>query len=393
MKRLYDNRIWLCLMVLSFFNPTSLKFIPVTVIIYNIIQVIKLGVILLLLFYYFFNRRLSKPFLLGLLYVLTELITTILNGVLTYDVVLEELIILGIIIMTENAIRYNFNNFFYSLYLVLSILTVINILTVFIWKNGIPYATLYTNVENPLYFLGIDNALIKRYLPVVFCSYHSLFLNNKFKNKGLMSIKWSIILNILCFVSLIRAGTSTGIMVYFIVLCLMIVYSLGLKGKVPSKIIILIYIIFFVSVVVLGSQGVITKTIAGIFGKDAGFTGRSLLWIQAIKQIIRRPLIGYGQIGDTISIWGAVFSSHNMFLELLIHGGILLLSVYLYITFSALHNLKKSKFGYYNSVIVMILGYWIDGILEVGIAPYYFIFLVLCFYPNIRYKNSWIVKY
>lgn len=67
---------------------------------------------------------------------------------------------------------------------------------------------------------------------------------------------------------------------------------------------------------------------AGLFGKDATFTGRTSAWASAIAMIIRKPVLGYGYISskDMQSLLGAsaFVNTHNTLLQILVNGGLVL---------------------------------------------------------------------
>lgn len=66
-----------------------------------------------------------------------------------------------------------------------------------------------------------------------------------------------------------------------------------------------------------------------LLGRDAGFTGRSLLWEQALELIKQKPLLGWGNDPEIIQIWGGYFSSHNQLLDIAARGGLLTLFLYI----------------------------------------------------------------
>lgn len=84
---------------------------------------------------------------------------------------------------------------------------------------------------------------------------------------------------------------------------------------------IAVYILFFVAVVLAGIDSSFLTSITSALGRSNTFTGRASLWYGAVNLIRSSPWVGYGYTAGNISIWGGSFSSHNMFLELMIQGG------------------------------------------------------------------------
>ena len=78
-------------------------------------------------------------------------------------------------------------------------------------------------------------------------------------------------------------------------------------------------------------------------------TGRSLIWSVVLELSAKRPLLGYGYtsalslLPTDPRLFNVAAHAHNMFLELLFAGGIVLLGIFLYVsyrTFVAMYQLR-----------------------------------------------------
>ena len=85
-----------------------------------------------------------------------------------------------------------------------------------------------------------------------------------------------------------------------------------------------------------------------LFGKDATFTGRIYIWRVALAQIIRSPIWGYGKYGTQYAILPSEYEyawtmAHNQILDLMLRGGIIILSLWLCVLLVIMRTNRKTK--------------------------------------------------
>lgn len=376
MSKYFNNKFFLAFLIIPFFNPSSLQYIPNTLQLYNVVQLWKLIVILLIILAYLLRRRLSTIVGLIILFECYAIGISWINGIFDIKVITNALIAIAISMLTELAIKNNLELFLKTICSILIILVVINFSLSLKFPNGLSSATLYTNLQNPIYFLSIDNGMIKTLLPPLILS-TLLFFQVKQKKIYKRYKVWIILLNIISFITLLIVGSSTGIVVYLVFISTLLLYTYVMKRKYPMKFILVIYLSFFAWVVIGGARLKIIDTAAGLFGKTGTFTGRTTLWINSIQKIIERPFLGYGYTSGIIDIWGGNFSSHNLLLELVIQGGIGLGVLFLFLTIYAIQRLKYASLDDFNIIAVGIFAFLLVGLFEVGISEMYFVLLVL----------------
>jgi O-antigen ligase len=88
----------------------------------------------------------------------------------------------------------------------------------------------------------------------------------------------------------------------------------------------------FFSVVLFRLQNLFSFLIEGILHKGLSFTGRTDIWDTAISQFLASPFLGYGyaQSGKVYRLKkGKYYHAHNVFLELLMEGGVFALICFL----------------------------------------------------------------
>ena len=395
MSKYFDRSWFLFLILFPFFNPNALKYIQGLTLLYDFIQVWKLMAIFIIIYFYLCKRRISSVVMFIIIFESLSVTTSLINGIYNSKVFTNALLAIGISMFTELAIRNNFEKFCLVSMYIFGILAIINWLLCITFPNGLKVATLYVNWKNPLYFIGIDNAIIKDLL--LFMMFFSLnkYGNYKFskqsdKNKDL--IFWAM--NFICFTTLLIVQSATGLLVYVIYLALLFIFNSILKIKVSYKLVLLIYIIVFLIIVVLGSDSDIIVAITNLLGRSYTFSGRTRLWARALKMILQKPLLGYGYTSGNIEMWGGFFSAHNIFLELAIQGGFLCLTVFLWMILYVLKANKNSDIKYFNVVFLTIFAYLLVGLMETGINIGFYMALVLAVHSNDKYlAKDIVIKY
>lgn len=384
MKKLYSTFSFWFVILFPFFNPTSLKYIPTLNGVYDLIQVWKLLVIVFIIAIYIMGRRISLPIILICLLQIISITTSLLNGISDTKIYTNALLAIGFSIITEIAILNDFNKYIKTLFGILISIMSINCLLCLIYPDGLKMASLYTNWKNPMFFVGIDNALIKEIIPfLVIAYYFRLCDDNAIINRR--KTGWIFLYtNVICFITLLVANSATGIVTFILFTVLIWTYSIWNNRRFSYKILLLAYLVFFLGVIVLGSNLQIISSITSFFGRTNTFTGRTWLWKNAINLITERPILGYGYTSGNIRIWGGMFSSHNMFLEMTIQGGLLYLGIFLLITFYAIRQNVNAKVNYSNVIFAGIFSYLIIGLLEVGINTFYYMLIILACYPDLK---------
>lgn len=109
--------------------------------------------------------------------------------------------------------------------------------------------------------------------------------------------------------------------------------------------------VFSFLVVGLQIQKYFEWLIVDVLQKDLTLSGRKYIWASAIANIVKKPVFGYGTTSGgrlEINRYSVGFSkatqfSHNVFLEILIQGGIVAMVFFVLIYIGASISLKKHK--------------------------------------------------
>jgi O-Antigen ligase. len=136
-------------------------------------------------------------------------------------------------------------------------------------------------------------------------------------------------------------------------------------------------------------------------GKGLG-GGRELLWPQLLLYITDKPLFGYGinqaseYLQSTVALMGdRDLSSHNIYLEILLRGGILLLSFFIILfyriwgSFYSISNNRMSRIAASGFLAFLFLG---TGI-PLGVMDNIVLNTFLWFYWGVASGNTWITNH
>lgn len=195
--------------------------------------------------------------------------------------------------------------------------------------------------------------------------------------------KW-LLEYLICIASVVISKSSTGTIVLVVELIYLALYRLiGRENRFNSKFMTLViscvYIIF-----VTGNTALFGNVIYALTGKSSNLSTRLVIWKNSFDYIARHPIIGGGYtFGDEFqSMLGNLHfsSTHNMVVQIMFYGGIVLLAVFIYMVIHLVKNasiIREQKIAYVVfGVVLMIL---IEGLTEslVGSVKIYILLQIL----------------
>lgn len=372
-------RTWLPFLIFPFFNPTGLKYISGLKILYDGFQAWKLCACLIILIFYLKRNRLSKFWLLCFFFQGALIVTSLMNDVYDSKIITNMLIAISLVMMTEMCVCSCFNEYINQLWRIDAVLVFVNFLLAIAFPKGLTFATLYKSTTNPLFFLGIDNALASQLIPFTFLATLRWAMNVKDKGQCQRNNLKLIGSYAVALGTLMIAGSATGIFVVSVFIILTIQFTFIKKSKIPYKLAVGLYITFFMVIIVIQSNNFIVDLISGMLGRSATFTGRSLLWKMAIDEILKKPFLGYGYTTGNIKVWGGMYSSHNMFLEILLQGGLFSGVLFIAITWISIKRNVKSPIWLSNSVFMAVFCILLKGLMETSIPTFYYILITIAY--------------
>lgn len=243
-----------------------------------------------------------------------------------------------------------------------------------------------------LYYLGNDNVLYTVSANVKALKGVSLNRNG-FMEIGLFAIlaslialfqKKHIILNtiniLICIYAIILTKSATSL-ICLIVFGILVVLKKVFQNKNFYKLIILIYVLFFLGIVFFVSfSNEIFSVISELFNRSASLTGRTNIWDVTFDIIIKKPIFGYGIDTDILLLNGIEENDpHNGLLYMILTQGIIGLIFTIVIIFKILKSssllIKMNHFNYLIFVFVFI--WFIRALVESSLSYTHYSFWIL----------------
>ena len=240
-----------------------------------------------------------------------------------------------LVIIFRNGIIKHKELFLKTSYSYFKILIYINIVLLLLYPKG-----LYYFEQQTIYgFLGHKNTMIKVIFPgIILGMYSNLVKGEKLTIANFMDL-------LVAFITAILTGSTTSIIV--LLLFTIVIVLLQIRNfTINYKLSMLAGAAMFFGIVIFRLQENFSYLIVNILGKDLSFTGRTILWDNAITLFTTSPLIGVGYLDRITAItYIGNHISHNFILDTLYEGGILsiiFLLIIMFVVGKSLSNKNKT---------------------------------------------------
>jgi len=256
-------------------------------------------------------------------------------------------ILLGTFLVDHISPR-DFKGFLLGASLSYSLLTYINVLSVFLFPGGLYRGNLVSTTEK-YYFLGHNNATIRIMVSaIIFTGLYD------YVTKSRLTLK-SHILILSVFASVVMTWSNTAMIgsMVFIIFILFIEHQGPVFGKLVATFsdarlfFGLSLSVFFIFVLLGSTSDIVTTIVTDVFQKDMTFTGQTYLWDNSIKAIGLKPTLGYGfgkPFWEIAHItWFNPVSAHNLYIVIMLRGGILQLLILIVLLVYLNHRLMGSR--------------------------------------------------
>ena len=201
---------------------------------------------------------------------------------------------------------------------------------------------------------------------------------------------FTITLILLCFVSVLIPGSVTSCVTIFVLGVSYIFFQGYRKLKLANYAILFSTVIFFLIYVipVLGIDiNNVISTITDKLDKDMTFNGRAFIWLNSLVMIAENPIWGYGLYDRD---WGAMnlsgANAHNIILNLLLQGGVVLISVFLLMIIKVGINMVRLKFNSRIYYTIMLISSSL--LLMSQFEVYNYVFIIIFLYLIWFFSNS-----
>lgn len=343
-----------------------------------------------LLIYLKKNAFFSVPIISILLLRLVIIITTYMNAGSLYIPVIYLMKIMIVIMVFEIALENDFNTLCQSLYIIFLPILIINLLLMCISPQGIGVAHVlgitsgYIRVS--LHFIGNKNNFSFILIPLMSIQAIDFYLYKR---------RTSILIFIICMISIFLSKSSTGIIACTVLVIFVIMTYLLKKIRLLNiSNISIVYFTLTYLIVFLRIQENFSSLFETLFSKNATFSMRSTIWIEAIQLIREKFIWGYGgsNSGAIIPNIGVYWYAHNQVLDTFIQSGVvgfcvgIIFLIFLILSQKKVGNIKLRQIylcGCISIGVIMIS----ESLLNNSVLTYGF--LILGFYlKKLRYFNT-----
>lgn len=246
------------------------------------------------------------------------------------------------------------------------------LLNIFVLIN-IPYLLNSIGIDSykRIFIFGGKNQMEMFFIPAIFANYALSYIKyNKLKVMYLCFI-------LLDMATIITCGASTGI-VAVIIFILFYIFRNKIKVDIKWYIIILIFaLILIFNTKYIMRIDFLYNFIVNILHKDLTFTRRTGIW-EYVYPLIYKNIFGYGYGNNIIAMrFYGLSECHNMFLELLLIGGIPLLILFCLLVYKLLEN-NPNKIT--NTLLIMCFMFFVIGLTESIQFHYQFWIILIAYY-------------
>ncbi len=250
----------------------------------------------------------------------------------------------------------------------LAVCAYLNTLVTFVYPRGLITVQSVNLVDKGIYLLGEQNQIIPYYLIAVAIAmiYHQF--------SGEKKLRAPLILICSIATELIYKSSTTAVGIVLFLLVSFVDFGAiakRIRGRISTRVSIVLIVIaialIYYLVVVVRIQNKFGDLIFFLFRKDATFSTRTSIWDYAFQMIKAKPVFGYGGRSTRyIAIGTRLYNSHNIFLQYMLMGGIVMTAVFVWlIVLSVINASKIEQKRIKMTYIALFVAYFVMSLTEV----------------------------
>lgn len=304
--------------------------------IYSILRILISSWVIVLLFH---NDRssISTTVVGVLLFVVFENLSGLMNGSIYLNYSIGSLALVGFALLCQKYIYSYRADFIWACKVLFGTMCLVGSIQIIL----MPYGFLDAKYKAyAVYLLGSKNSSFFYYaVYILFSCYDDIDKYNKIR-KGTLSL-----IAIYMLAALTCESMNTFVMLSIMaVFALIINYGNALRRLLRPRYVLSVIAASAVVLLVFDIRQFLSPVL-NIIGRDTTFTGRDVLWNQAIKFFRNNPLFGNGILTEYKLVDGVIQdNAHSQYLDLLAKYGLFVFVSYICIPVSALHKaVKKDK--------------------------------------------------
>lgn len=298
------------------------------------------------------SKFISKSLFILFAYYLSLLISNYKNHSLEFQDFIPVIMAISFALLLNYCLhsRKELLNFLLALNILTYLYVTVNLVIIYIYPEGIP--SLLEKRGESFYLFGNVNTTTRYLIPgLMFSFLYDLLKHNKIRKRN-----W--ILLILSWITLIKFWAVTG-MLGLLIFTIFLFKKFNRNqaiilyiGTLVGSILVTMFLLFF------KLESNVLTSILDFFGKDMTFSYRDILWLNAIDMINQAPLWGYGSFTETEmqSYIGNSYSSHNYYLDVLLRGGFIALTILLFGLLYISKSIIKSRGTKVVNIIIATCG-------------------------------------
>lgn len=306
-------------------------------------------------------------------------IQNVFRNINIYPFIVQSLPVMTYILIMDQS-KESFSEYLIGTKAYCVLITTSNLISQLFLPDGI----YYNPVESwqPYYVCGNANYFIFFY---VFA--FGIFLLEDYHRNNCITFS-SILYTMSLLISMLIGGarrSTNGIAVILIcfVGCLLLIGNWSKKILKHWKIVIIVLLCISIWIFAFDGWKLISDFVFKMTGEDSSFLERGYIWDNAIANIKKHPIIGWGTTDGNLSVGygGLKRSAHNNYLQISLFGGIPSLIIYFILIISSFKSLRKGSIKSSYVAYLAILAYLVAYIFEQN--PFYIGFYAMLMMVNI----------
>lgn len=270
------------------------------------------------------------------------------------------------------SLKHGFKEFIKYFNYAVSSLVWVNLITMFIFPDGIVRSTVHIYNSAPVFFLGQVNQFSIHLILSIILFIALRLMDSSYKIGNIVFCVLPIILTIFKDVAT-TAIVAIGIMIIGIIVVVAFPNLIS-RFERPVLNTMIVVIVFFLLSRIL-TLPIIVKFITSVLGKDITLASRTAIWEEAFNILKDRNtlLFGRGEISGSAYVvlnTGAAFSAHNILLQVCFISGLIGLVLFILFFYRSIYRIEKSNQVFKRAVIsVCLLAFCVINMTEVYTFP------------------------
>ncbi|NCC54410.1 MAG: hypothetical protein EOM11_02870 [Erysipelotrichia bacterium] len=360
--KIKKSSIILTLFIIVFFKPMAINSL---LMFSSLNRLWDYGRIIVCIFVLVKTLRLSKLSHSCISIILFEVLclgVTIINGGDFVSMLVQSASVVGFSLLTYTGIKEYKVQYFTCLFRTLSVLIVIQLISMILFPDGLGYDTVY---YNKIFFLASKNGLIKYIFPTLVSGICLCGL--KKEKKVIRSV---IGISFICVYIAISMGSTTTEIGILVLLGLYGLYKWKLHKcniNVVKGLFLCIFLFASLGSIWGSSTGVLQILGTVVDGvKFENYSSRIVIWNKALELISSSPILGYGMPNGAghILINSKYVYAHNGFLEIILYSGIIGLFIVFHMIYYCIFAIRSNMTPFQFCVSAAIMGFLIMMITE-----------------------------